>query len=121
MKRFFGKKRKRTPNPPQEPISLDEPSDVATGSSGLRADQDDSGISGRNNRRRMVDFPNLTAGTDSVSTGASSRIAIQDGASEFRVSSLEIDGTGSGRELPSERFHPRDLDRFLPISLALCK
>ena len=50
MKRFFGKKRKRTPNPPQEPISLDGPSDVATGSSGLRADQDDSGISGRNNR-----------------------------------------------------------------------
>ena len=109
MKRFFGKKRKRTPKLPQQPISPDDPSDVATGSSGLRTNQDDSGISGRNHRCHAVDLLNLIAETDSVSTGASSRIAIQDGESEFRAfSPVGIDGTGSGHELPSERFHPCD-------------
>ena len=105
MKRFFGKKRKRTPNPLQQPIPPDKPGEVATDSSGLRADQDDD-ISGRNHRCYVIDLPSLIAEKDSVSTGASSQIAIQDGASEFRVSSLGIDDTGSGHELASERFSP---------------
>ena len=84
--------------------------------------QDDD-IGGRNYRCHAVDLLNLIAETDSVSTGASSRIAIQDGASEFRAfSPVGIDGTGSGHELPSERFHPCDWGgRRLRRSLVFCE
>ena len=104
MKRFFqtlGKKHKKAPKPPQQPISPGKSSNVAAGSPGSRADQEDD-ISGTSNCYSVVDPPDPTAKTDNGNTGTSSQIAIQDEASEFQVSNLGIDGTGSEHEFASE-------------------
>ena len=104
MKRFFqtlGKKQKKAPKPPQQPITPGKSSNVAAGSSGSQPDQED-GISGTRNCCSVVDLPNLTAKTDNGSTVASSQIAIQDEASEFQVTHLGIDGTGSEHEFASK-------------------
>lgn len=105
MKHSFGKMHDKTTKPPQQPTSPGKSSNVAAGLSGSPVDQDD-GVSGRHNCRHMIDLPNLTAETDNRSTGASSRIAIQDEASEIRVSNPGIDGTGSGQEFASGYFSP---------------
>ena len=104
MERFFGKKRKKAPKPPQQPTPPDTSSKIAAESSSFRADQDD-GINGRHDYDHLdlgTDFHDLIAGTGGVNS-ASSRIAIH-GASESQVSNLEIDGTGSSHEFPSEYF-----------------
>ena len=114
MERFFGKKRKKAPKPPQQPTPPDTSSKIAAESSSFRADQDD-GINGRHDCDHLdlgADFHDLTAETGGVNS-ASSRIAIQDGASESQVSSLEIDGTGSRHEFPSEYFSFMRLRQFL--------
>ena len=105
MKRFFNKKRKKTPKPPQKPAPVDASSNVAAESSSFQADRDD-GVNGRHDGDRLAPGAGchyMTAETGGVNS-ASSRIAIQDGASESRVSSLEIDGTGSRHEFASECF-----------------
>ena len=103
MKHFFGKKRDKTSKPPRRPFPPDKSSNVAAGSPGYRADQDD-GISGRHKCHHIVDLPNLIAEIDNGSTGASSRIAVLDDASGLQVSNLGIGDTGSGHESTGEYF-----------------
>ena len=106
MKRFFGKKRKKTPKPPQQPVAPGRSSDVAVGSPGFRAEQD-AGINGMHNFCLLdpgVDLPSLTVEADNGSTGASSRITVQGGAPGFRVSNVGIDGARSRREFAGELF-----------------
>ena len=105
MKRFSGKKREKTPEPHQKPAPPDTFTNVAPESSGFRADRDD-GVNGRHDGDCLdpgVGFHDPTAEIGSMNS-ASSRIAIRVGASESRVSSLEIDGTGSRHEFASECF-----------------
>ena len=101
MERFFDKKRKKTPKQPQKPAPANTSSNVAAESSSFRAGQDD-GINGGHDYDRGR-FDDLTAETGSMNN-TSSPIAIQGGVSEPRVSSLEIDGTGSRHEFASECF-----------------
>ena len=113
------KKARKTPKPSQRIISPGKSSNVATGSSGSQAHQDDA-VGGGLNCHCMVDCPNLTAEADNGSTYASSRTAIQDKASESLVSSLGVDGAGSRHELASELFSsPRLRPILMQISGSL--
>ena len=111
MKRFFGKKREKTPKYPQQPISPSKSSNVAPGSPGFRAKQDDD-INGKHNRCRLgpwVSFHGDLTAEAGNRGNSSSRTATQNKSPEFRVSCLEIDGkAGYARELASE---------FLPLRL----
>lgn len=106
MKHFFGRKRNKTPKSPQQPISPGKSRNIVAGSpgSGSRVDQHDANSGTHKGCCCVVDLPSLIAETDNGSTGASSQIALQEGPSEFRVSNLGIDGTGSRYELASKCF-----------------
>ena len=112
MKQFFKIKRKKSPNPPRQPILPEKPANVAAGSPGLRAELDVTipGDGGRNvsDNDPEADRTDLTVPPNGGTIGT--RVLFQDGmdggqelhASGAPTSVVTVGGTCYGNQLASK-------------------